>query len=540
MRHTSIHHSRSWRLLIALLMSFTLIPLCVLVLSLRDIDASLWQHLLDFSLPQLISNTLYLLIGVGALSLLIATPLAWLVTQYQFPARYFFNWALALPLAVPAYVMAFSQQGLFEFSGPLQTWWRTHHDAMRNTSLFESVPLTLVVISTLSLAFYPYVYLLARQAFRSMGQQAIETGQSLGLSRSQSFTRIALPMARPWLAAGVMLVLMETLAEFGAVSIFNFDTLTSAIYKAWFALFSIETAQQLALLLVLFVLVIYSAEQYARRRYVYAPRYSTTVRRTTLTGARAWLATLAASLVFLLAFALPFAQLLYWSINGFREAFTEEFIRALINSMSLAAQAALFITVMAFLLSYARRRDASSAAALMTHIAILGYAVPGTVLAIGVFVPVATLDGWLITWFQSSDNTHAILKGSLFVMLLTFLIRFLSVAYNTIDSGMKRISNHQEEAARSLGSNNKALLYRLYVPLLKKSSLTALLLVFIEVIKEMPITLMTRPFNKETLSVRIFNFTTEGQWEQAALPAIAIVLCAMIPLLILSHQADKD
>lgn len=518
-------------------MGLTLIPLCVLILSLRSIDADIWQHLLSFSLSQLISNTIFLLIGVALLSLIIAAPLAWLVTLYQFPGRRFFNWALALPLAVPAYVMAFAQQGLFEFSGALQTWLRPD---TRNTSLFESIPLLLAVSLTLSLAFYPYVYLLARQAFQSMGQRAIETGQSLGLSRTQSFIRIALPMARPWLAAGVMLVLMETLAEFGAVSIFNFDTLTSAIYKAWFSLFSIETAQQLALLLVLFVLIVYSIEQYSRHRYIYAPRSSNNVRRTTLVGTQARMASLTAALILLFSFILPFIQLLYWSINSFRDSFTDEFIRALINSMALAVQAALLITIMAFLLSYARRRDPSKSSSFMTHIATLGYAVPGTVLAIGIFVPIAMLDNLLINWLPSANDTAAIFKGSLFVMLLAFLIRFLSVAYNTIDSGMKRISKNQEDSARSLGTSNKQLLYRLYAPLLKKSTFTALLLVFIEVIKEIPITLMMRPFDKETLSVRIFNFTTEGQWEQAALPAISIVLCALIPLLILSNQADKE
>ncbi|AXK39768.1 ABC transporter permease [Crenobacter cavernae] len=528
-----------WRVVVVFISLVTLIPLSVIFASIGSPDAAIWSHLIDYQLPGILLNTLWLVLGVGSGVFLIGVPLAWLVSVYDFPGRRFFTWALMLPLAMPAYVMAFSQLGLLEFTGPIQTWLR---DTYGTSSWVPSARSTGGVIVILTLAFYPYVYLLARNAFSTMGRRALEVGQSLGLSRSQGFWRVALPMARPWIIGGMTLALMETLADFGAVAIFNYDTFTNAIYKAWFSFFSLDTAKQLASLLVTMVFVLVWFEQSARgrRAYTQAGR-AAPLPRLRLGGWRAVGATLLAALVFALAFALPVVQLVFWAVSVWVEELNADLAAYVGRSLLLSLMAAALVAAVALLLSYAQRRDKRMTTHAFAKIATLGYAVPGTVLAVGVFVPIAWLDNALIDVFKDwlPEGTTAILKGTLLIMLLAFVARFLAVGHSAIDAAMHRITASQEEAARILGYSGWRLAARLHLPLLTGGILTAMLMVFVDVMKEMPITLMTRPFGWDTLSVRIFNLTAEGQWDRAALPAIAIVLAGLIPVILLSRQKDS-
>ncbi|OWY39986.1 ABC transporter permease [Xenophilus sp. AP218F] len=530
------HSFSFWRGLALAISLITVAPLLVILLGVLSPDVEVWRHLLDYTLPQLLLNTLYLLLGVGGGVLLLGVPLAWLTAVHDFPGRRFFSWALMLPLAMPAYVMAFSQLGLFDFTGPLQSWLR---EAYGSSSWVPNIRSTPGVVMVMSLAFYPYVYLLARNAFSSMGRRALEAGQSLGLSPWQGFCRVVLPMARPWLMGGMTLALMETLADFGTVAIFNFDAFTSAIYKAWFSLFSLPAAKQLASLLIVLVFGLLWLEQRARgqRAYGQAGR-AAPLPRMPLRGARGGLACLACALVLLMAFALPFGQILWWAWQHAASDLDADFIELIVNSLLLSLAAALLLATVALLLAYARRRD--ERAAPLARLATLGYAVPGTVLAVGVFVPVAALDNLLLDWLGDSlpEGTTAIFKGTLLVLFLAYIARFLAVAHSAVDAAMHRISRSQEEAARNLGESGWRLLRRLYLPLLRGGLFTAMLMVFVDVMKEMPITLMTRPFGWDTLAVRIFNLTTEGEWERAALPAVAIVVAGLLPVLVLARQKE--
>jgi len=524
-----------WRIVALSISLITLVPLLLILASITRPDAELWSHLLEFQLPELIANTAWLLGGVGLGVLLLGVPLAWLVAVYDFPGRRVFNWALMLPMALPAYVMAFSQLGLFDFTGPIQSWLR---DTTGDSSWVPAIRSTGGVIAVLVLAFYPYVYLLARNAFATMGRRALEVGQSLGLSPLAGFWHVALPMARPWIAGGLTLALMETLADFGTVAIFNFDTFTTAIYKAWFALFSLPTAMQLASLLVMLVFVLVVLEQHSRGRRAYTQAGKAAPQpRLRLTGVSAWAASGFAALVLLFAFALPVAQLGWWAWSVFDTEFDADFIGYVGRSLWLALIAAVVVTLVALLLSYAQRRDAKSA--LIARLATLGYAVPGTVLAVGVFVPIARLDNWLLANFAWPEGTGAILKGTLLVMLLAYTARFLAVGHSAVDAAMHRITRSQEEAARNLGYSGFGLLARLHLPLLSGGLFTAVLMEFVDVMKEMPITLMTRPFGWDTLAVRIFNFTSEGEWERAALPALALVIAGLLPVIVLSRQKES-
>lgn len=528
-----------WRLPVLLLSLCTLVPLGVLLPALFNPDPEIWAHLIDYLLPQLLANTAILLVGVGAGVLAIGVTLAWLVAVYEFPGRRFFNWALMLPLAMPAYVLGFSQLGLFDYTGPVQTLAR----ALTGSSAWvPSVRSSGGVVLVLSLAFYPYVYLLARGAFATQGRRALEVGQSLGLSRAAGFWRVALPMARPWIMGGLMLALMETLADFGTVAVFNFDAFTSAIYKAWFSFFSLDTAKQLASMLVFIVFVLVVFEQRARGRRAYtANARGGQQPRIALAGTRGWAAAAWATLVLMMAFVLPFGQVLWWAYQGWAEEANAVLVDNALRSLMLSAMAALLVGAAALLLAYAVRRDGGGFNRLLSRVATLGYAVPGTVLAVGVFVPVAWLDNQLIAlmggWLP--EGTGSILKGSLAVLLLAYVARFMAVGHAPIDAAMHRISRSQEEAARNLGLTGARLVARLHLPLLKGGLFTALLMVFVDVMKEMPITLMTRPFGWDTLAVRIFTLTSEGEWERAALPAVLLVLSGLLPVILLSREENK-
>lgn len=519
----------------------TWIPLAVVFSSLAHPDTSLWQHLAEHVLPDLLGNTFWLVLGVSAGVLLLGVPLAWLTAVYQFPGRRFFSWALMLPLAMPAYVLAFVQVGLLDYTGPLQTALRDWFDV---DIQFPEVRSRGGAILILSLAFYPYVYLLARSAFITQGQRLLEAGQSLGLNRTQGFFRVALPLARPWIAAGLLLTLMETLADFGTVSILNYDTFTTAIYKAWFSLFSLPSAAQLASILVLLVFVILALEQRTRMRQRYAISRDTPKQAIPLQGWRAWCASGWAALVFLVAFGIPALQLSLWAAKVIAGDLDARYWGFIGNTLLLAAIVCITVIACALTLAYAQRQSQAQRPALgqrttrlMVRLSVLGYAIPGSVLAVGIFIPVAWLDNQIIELLAL--NSTGILKGTLLVMACALAARFMAVGFNPVESAMHRISPSQELAARSLGATGFSLVRRLHMPLLRSGLFTGMLLVFVDVMKEMPITLMTRPFGWDTLAVRIFEMTSEGEWQRAALPSLILVLSGLIPVLLLARQTER-
>ncbi|RJG02201.1 ABC transporter permease [Noviherbaspirillum sedimenti] len=526
-----------WRLAAFLVSLVTLVPLVVVLSSFLYPQSEVWNHLAEHVLPDILLNTLWLSLGVAFGTGVLGVTLAWLTAVCEFPGRRFFAWALMLPLAMPAYVTAFVAIGLLDFTGPLQTLLR---EWFGSSAWFPRIRSRGGVILVMSLALYPYVYLLARNAFMTQGRRALEAGQSLGLSRRMGFVRIALPMARPWIVAGIMLVLMETLADFGTVAIFNYDTFTTAIYKAWFGLFSLSTASQLASILVLIVFALVATEQRWRgaRRYQGSGRSQATTYR--LKPALGWTVSLLLGLFFCATFAIPLTQLVVWSASVFAEEFDARYPMFIWHSVLLSAIAAVLVVVAGLILSYALRVYRDWPTRFFARLSTLGYAVPGTVLAVGIFIPVAWLDNRLLAWLpQLGGSGGSVLKGTLTVMLLAYVARFLAPGFNAIDSAMQRITRSQEEAARGMGLYGWRLLAQVHVPLLRGGLLTAALMVFVDVMKEMPITLMTRPFGWDTLAVRVFEMTSEGQWELAALPAVVLVLVGLLPVMLLTRQSGQ-
>ena len=529
-----------WRYIPVIVAILVLIPVGTVMLSFLSPAGEIWQHLVETTLSRLLLNSFWLALGVATCSAVLGVSLAWFTAVYDFPGRKIFSWGLLLPLAFPAYVLAFVTLGLFDFTGPVQTSLRSWFGT--EPFWFPNIRSRMGVIIVMTLAFYPYVYLLARNAFLTQGKRSLEAAQSLGLNSAQGFFKVALPMARPWIASGVMLVLMETLADFGTVAVFNYDTFTTAIYKAWFSMFSLSAASQLASLLIIIIFVLIVIEQKFRSRIRYAEtKQSSRMAPIILTGWKSWAVAGLASATLFFAFLLPITQLFIWAIDSFAEEFNQRYLGFLWHSLTLSGLSALLICVISTLMIYSVRRHPDMVSRMAVRIATIGYALPGVVLAVGIYIPLAWVDNWFSQMAMQlfSIETGFLFQGTFVVMLIAYMTRFMAVGYNPIDSAMQRVTFSIDEASMGLGVSGWGMLQKVHLPILKGGIFTAATLVFVDVMKEMPITLMTRPFGWDTLSVRIFEMTSEGEWEQAALPAVVLVLTGLIPIIMLTRQAEK-
>ncbi|HSX70088.1 MAG TPA: iron ABC transporter permease [Pseudomonas sp.] len=530
---------RRWYPIAFAIAALVLLPLSVLALSWHEVDGEIWRHLWDTQMPRLLGNTLVLVLGVGVGVTLLGVSLAWLTSLCEFPGRRWLDWALMLPFAIPAYVLAFVFIGLFDFAGPVQSLLR---EWFGTGIRFPRVRSTGGVILVLVLVFYPYVYLLARSAFLAQGRGLLEAARVLGQSPWQAFWRVALPMARPAIGAGLALAIMETLADFGAVAVFNFDTFTTAIYKTWYGFYSLSSATQLASLLLLAVMLVLYGERRARgasRPASERPRGAALYR---LRGWKAFAASAWCGLVFACAFVVPLLQLLAWFWQRGRFDLDERYAGLILHTLSLGGLAALITVAVALLLAFARRQAPTRPIRSAVSLANLGYALPGSVLAVSIMLAFSFLDRELViplsTWLGGAGKP--LLLGSLFALLLAYLVRFMAVAYGPLESSLARIRPSLPQAARSLGVSGPALFLRVYLPLLLPGALSAALLVFVDVLKEMPATLLMRPFGWDTLAVRIFEMTSEGEWARAALPALTLVLVGLLPVIGLIRRSARQ
>jgi iron(III) transport system permease protein len=532
--------ARRWQLVSLPIAGLVLLPLLVIFSGWLHPESEIWRHLAETILADLVINTIILLLGVMFGVLFLGVSLAWLTSMCRFPGQRFFDWALMLPLALPAYVLAFVFLGLLDFSGPVQGQLRTWFGP---SFWFPAVRSTGGVIVVMVLVLYPYVYMLARSAFLTQGRGTLDAARILGLGPWATFFRVTLPMARPAIVAGTSLALMETLADFGTVAIFNYDTFTTAIYKAWFGLFNLQAASQLASLLLLFVALTLFSERRLRGR----ARYDENTRggrpvRIVLNGRNAWLATLFAGLIFSFAFLFPLIQLAFWSWEIITEDLDKRYLTLVANTVTLGISAAFVTIIGAMLLAFARRYSRNTITRSATTIGTLGYALPGSVLAVGIMLTFTGIDNFLQSMLRGFgvDAAGPILTGTIAALLLAYLVRFLAVAFGPIDSSLERIRSSLPEAARSLGAKPVMVLRRVYLPLLSPGILSAMLLVTVDVMKEMPATLLLRPFGWDTLAVRIYEMTSEGEWERAALPAITLVLAGLLPVILLVIRSSKS
>jgi iron(III) transport system permease protein len=512
------------------------LPVVSVVMSLFSGASDAWTHLVATALPRYVANTALLLALVTCGVVSIGVVSAWLVTAYRFPGRDLLEWALLLPLAMPAYVMAYAYTDWLQFTGAVQTALRGWTGWQAREYWFPDVRSLPGAAVILSFALYPYVYLVARTAFLDLSRSAIEAGRLSGYGALGAFLHVAVPLARPAIAAGTALALMETLADFGTVSYFGIEVFTTGIFKAWLSMGDSVAAAQLSACLLAFVVLLLALEQVNRGRAAYhgpAPRRARPHR---LQGGRAILALLACAAPAVFGFALPALLLgrLAW----------EETISAgrlgmlMANSFSIAALTAIIAVSAALVLAYAARLTHSPLVAVANRFAGLGYAVPGAVIAVGVLVPLGRLDNALAGWLEQSFGMKPglLLTGTIAALVYAYLVRLLAVSLQTTDAGLAKITPNMEAAARSLGATPAAALARVHVPLLAPSLATAALLVFVDVLKELPATFALRPFNFDTLAVEAYNLAKDERLAEAAAPSLAIVAAGLLPVIYVSRR----
>jgi iron(III) transport system permease protein len=513
------------------------LPVVSVVMSFFSGAGDTWAHLAATALPRYVLNTALLLVLVTCGVVSIGVVSAWLVTAYRFPGRDVLEWALLLPLAMPAYVMAYAYTDWLQFTGAVQSALRTLTGWQAREYWFPEVRSLPGAAVMLSFALYPYVYLVARTAFHDLSRSAIEAGRLAGYGAPGAFLRVAVPLARPAIVAGSALALMETLADFGTVSYFAVEVFTTGIFKAWLSLGDSVAAAQLSSCLLGFVVLLLALERANRGRAAYHSPAPRRARRHRLHGGIALAAFVACAAPVVFGFVLPALLLgrMAWEQGG---AMGHRVAALVANSFTIAALTALIAVVAALVMAYAARLTRSPLVTAANRIAGLGYAVPGAVIAVGVLVPLGRLDNALAGWLEEAFHVEPglLLTGTIAALVYAYLVRLLAVALQTTDAGLARITPSMEDAARSLGATPAAALARVHVPLLAPSLATAALLVFVDVLKELPATLALRPFNFDTLAVEAYNLAKDERLAEAALPSLAIVAAGLLPVIYVSKR----
>jgi iron(III) transport system permease protein len=519
------------------------LPIFFIVISLFSDAGSSWAHIRETVLTEYLINTALLMLQVAAYTTLIGVSTAWLTATTEFPGRRIFTWALMLPLAAPAYIVAYVYTDLLEYGGPLQT-------AIRSTSLFAGQAVSFPEIRSLhgaalviSLVLYPYVYMLARIAFIKRSATLFDAARTLGATSSRAFFSIALPAARPAIIGGLSLVLMETLADFGVVDYFGIPTFSTGIFRSWFALGDQVAASKLAAVMFLFVVTLVVLEKSQRGRGEQkAQAKDGRFKRIKLKRSLSVLAVTICLMPIALGCLVPIAVLVVFAVATGDPLFGETFIALVGNSVFVSGLAATIATCLAMFLSYSVQRSASRINLTAVQIATLGYAFPGVMLAVGLLSPISKIDIFLADFFsnQLDWQTGLILTGTTFTLVYAYIIRFLTVAFNSTSSGLNQVPVIFEQVSRSNGVSGWRMIQKVHLPLIKPSILTALILVFVDTMRELPATLLLRPFNFETLATRVYRLASDERLAEASTAAIMIVAIGLIPVLFLNRLANKS
>jgi len=539
----SLPHPSGWTVIGAVMTLILLVPIGAICIYLFAPSEN-WSHLVDTVLLEYVVNSLWLMFGVtlGAGSIGVTT--AWLTSMYRFPGRDLLSWLLLLPLAMPAYIIAYTYTGMLDVSGPLQVWIREAFGLSYGQYWFPEVRSISGAIIMFSLVLYPYVYMLARAAFIGQSICVLEVSRTLGCNRWASFSKVAVPLARPAIVAGLSLALMETLADFGTVQYFGVSTFTTGIYRTWFGMFDAVAAAQLSAILLFFVFGLIMLERWSRRR---AHFHHTTNRYQRLPdiplsrGAAA-AALIACILPLLFGFIVPTVQLITWALQTWNVMLDHRFFDLVWHSFTLAAGAAVVALIPALVLAYGNRINPSRAMRFFSRLSSMGYAIPGTVIAVGVLIPFGALDNMINDFSRTRyDMTVGLFfSGTVFILLFAYTVRFLSVSLQSVEAGLDKVRPSMDDAARSMGSNRTTVLRHVHLPIIKGSLLTATVIVFVDVMKELPATLILRPFDFNTLAVRAYELASDERLADSSTAALAIVAIGIIPVILLSRAISRS
>jgi iron(III) transport system permease protein len=522
-----------WPFLITIFLLILLAPIFFVLISLFGEYNENWSHLYNYVLSKYLLNSFFLILGVSILSIILGVGSAWLITNYDFVNKAWLEWAVILPLAVPPYILAYTFTGLFDSYGTANEIIRIIFDTKDNYIFFPNVRNIYGAIIVFSFTLYPYIYLTTRMAFLNQSRSLMEAGTLLGLNSWSLFYKLAIPLIRPALIAGLALVIMETISDFGAVEHFAVQTFTTGIFRTWFGMYDLNTAMQLSSLLLIFIAFFVVLERTERNKMSYT--YSNSTFRKTdskkLKGLKSICAFLFCFAPLFVGFILPIIELTNWAIFFPSENFfSENVIYSFFNTIWLGISAGIICTMFALFINFLKRFDEDFFLNSSSQLLALGYALPGLVLAVGIIQFFSFLDDYFIRYFLKIS-----LVGSLIGLIIAYTIKAYALANNTIESGFKRISSSIDDASLSLKGSKFSIFYRIHMPLLKTSILTSLLLVISEVIKELPATLILRPFNFDTLAVSTYIYASEERMYEAASPAMLIVLVGLIPIFFLSR-----
>ena len=536
--------STAWNfvtLAIALLVS---IPIFTIIANLFVSSGDVWQHLASTVLPDYIKNSLWLMVGVGTGVFVIGVGTAWLVTMCSFPGSKQFRWLLILPMAVPAYLLAYTYTDFLAFTGPVQILLRNITGWEYGDYWFPNIRSLWGAILMMSLVFFPYVYLLTRAAFLEQSASLLEASRSLGATSTQSFFKIALPLARPSIAAGMALALMETLNDFGTVDYFGVQTFTTGIYRTWFGLGERVAAAQLSGFLLVFILFLILLERWSRSKINTTQSSTGRYKRLTvykLTGWKAWGSTLFCSIPIIFGFLIPVMILFEMMVTNFETAVDARFIQFSLNTILVASIAGFVALLVALILAYGTRLKPTLLTKTATKIGSMGYAIPGSVIAVGILIPFGWADNTVDSWMRENVgiSTGLILSGSIVALIFAYVVRFLAVAFNTVEASLGKITHNMDEAAQGMGFKYGKILRKIHIPMMSGSLFAAIMLVVVDVIKELPATLIVRPFNFDTLAVQVYRLASDERLAESSGAALAIVLVGLIPVFILSRSIAK-
>ncbi|MEM6451054.1 MAG: iron ABC transporter permease [Cyanobacteria bacterium P01_D01_bin.105] len=534
-----------WAVAVWVVAGLVVLPILVILGSIFADTGDIWSHLADTVLTKYITNSLLLMVGVGVGVLTIGVGTAWLVTMCAFPAVRIFEWALLLPLAAPAYLLAYTYTDWLEYFGPVQTGLRSLFGWQSATDYwFPNVRSLWGAIALFSFTLYPYVYMLARVAFLEQSVCTVEASRSLGCDPWRSFGKVALPLARPAIMAGLSLALMETLNDFGTVQYFSVPTFTTGIYRTWFGMGERIAAAQLSAMLMLFILALLLLERWSRQqaKYYQANNSAQAPAVYRLGAMRGWLAFVACLLPIAVGLLIPGALLGQMVYENWDTALDNRFEELASNSLVLAVMTAAIALVLSLVLAYGQRLNRAYSIRLGVRLAAMGYGIPGAVIAVGILIPVTRLDNFIANWAQMTLgwSPGLLISGTITALVFAYLVRFLAVALGSVESGLGKIRPNLDDASRSLGYSPTKTLVKVHAPLMTSSLLTAIMLVFVDVMKELPATLVMRPFNFDTLAIRVYQYASDERLVEAAAPALTILLVGLLPVIALSWQITQS
>lgn len=529
-----LRDTNTWSIFLLAIVLFVAIPIITIFVNLFKGPGETWSHLVANLLPNYLFNSLWLILGTSVLTLFFGVASAWIVSRYHIPLRKPLEWLLILPLAIPSYITAYAYAGIFDYGGMLENILQIKIDIMNMYGL----------VFVLSFSLYPYVYLSSRAFFLNQSANIIEASKLLGASERKTFFKLMLPLARPAFIGGLVLVLMEVLNDYGAAKYYGINTFTTGIFRAWFSLEEPETAIYLSAILVAIIFVLISLEKWQRKRigYFNSVKNHQKVQREHLTGSTKIFFFTIVFIPVLFGFILPVLQLIYWAFLTFKEVFTLNFVSLSLQSLGIALLAAFSTVLMALCILFVSKWNRLALLKPIVKISVLGYAIPGAVIAIGILIPAIFLDKWFIAFFKNIFDLKIgfILNGTLIALVYAFMVRFLAVAYGSIEASSLKLGASLSEASKLLGSGHIATFRKIEFPLLKPAIFSAFILVFVDVMKELPLTLILKPYAVNTLAVKAYEYASDELIAEAALPSLCIILVGILPVIFLNRLISKE